>query len=192
MIADLKPYAEYKESGLPWLGRMPRHWALKRGKSIFERIDRRSADGREELLTVSSARGVVPRKTATVTMFKAESLNRGYKLCWPGDLVINSMGVGRWPRRVPVPRDHQFGLRRLPNSKRHSRESGVHSRTGPFCAVQLGASSSLQGIRFAVQLTDGFPMLGSTCPHPRSRRRLCGFWTGRTGGWSGRSGRSGR
>ncbi len=23
MIADLKPYAEYKESGLPWLGQVP-------------------------------------------------------------------------------------------------------------------------------------------------------------------------
>src|SRR6185369_11761383 len=29
--------------------------------------------------------------------------------------------------------------------------------------------------------------------HPLlNRRRLCGFWTGRTGGWSGRFGRSGR
>lgn len=35
MIANLQPYPEYKESGLPWLGRMPRHWDLKRGKSIF-------------------------------------------------------------------------------------------------------------------------------------------------------------
>ena len=28
MIADLKPYPEYKESGLPWLGKVPRHWDL--------------------------------------------------------------------------------------------------------------------------------------------------------------------
>ena len=26
MIADLKPYPEYKESGLPWLGQVPGHW----------------------------------------------------------------------------------------------------------------------------------------------------------------------
>ncbi len=30
MIADLKPYVEYKESGLPWLGQVPRHWATNR------------------------------------------------------------------------------------------------------------------------------------------------------------------
>jgi hypothetical protein len=26
MIADLKPYTEYKESGLPWVGHVPIHW----------------------------------------------------------------------------------------------------------------------------------------------------------------------
>ncbi len=90
MNADLKPYAEYKESGLPWLGQVPEHWQIKRAKSVFQCIDQRSQTGNEELLTVSSVRGIVPRKTANVTMFKAESY-LGYKLCWPGDLVINSL-----------------------------------------------------------------------------------------------------
>jgi type I restriction enzyme S subunit len=30
MIADLKPYADYKESGLPWLGQVPGHWETRR------------------------------------------------------------------------------------------------------------------------------------------------------------------
>ena len=30
MIGDLKPYATYKDSGLPWLGRMPGHWDTRR------------------------------------------------------------------------------------------------------------------------------------------------------------------
>ncbi len=103
MIADLKPYPEYKESGLPWLGRVPGHWGVKRAKSIFQCIDERSKTGKEELLTVSSARGVVPRKTANVTMFKAESY-LGYKLCWPGDLVINSLWA--WAGGLGVSRHH--------------------------------------------------------------------------------------
>jgi len=28
MIADLKPYPKYKDSGLPWLGKVPEHWGL--------------------------------------------------------------------------------------------------------------------------------------------------------------------
>ena len=73
MIADLKPYPEYKESGLPWLQSVPSHWVIKRGKSYLTCVDQRSTTGKEELLTVSSARGVIPRNTAKVTMFKAES-----------------------------------------------------------------------------------------------------------------------
>jgi len=103
MIANLQPYPEYKESGLPWLCQMPTHWDIRRGKSVFQSIDQRSATGKEELLTVSSARGVVPRRTASVTMFKAESY-LGYKLCWPGDLVINSLWA--WGGGLGVSRLH--------------------------------------------------------------------------------------
>jgi type I restriction enzyme S subunit len=103
MIGDLKPYPEYKESGLPWLGQVPKCWEVKRAKAIFQRIDERSTTGKEELLTVSSARGIVPRKTANVTMFKAESY-LGYKLCWPGDLVINSLWA--WAGGLGVSRHH--------------------------------------------------------------------------------------
>jgi len=34
MIADLKPYAEYKESGLPWLGQVPGHWDVHKPRHI--------------------------------------------------------------------------------------------------------------------------------------------------------------
>jgi len=34
MIADLKPFAEYKESGLPWLGRVPGHWDVQKPRHI--------------------------------------------------------------------------------------------------------------------------------------------------------------
>lgn len=66
-------------------------------------IDARSATGEEELLTVSSSRGVVPRSSASVSMFKAESYV-GHKLCWPDDLVINSLWA--WARGLGVASDH--------------------------------------------------------------------------------------
>lgn len=103
MIEGLQPYPEYKESGLLWLGLYPSHWVIKRGKSYMTCVDQRSKTGKEELLTVSSARGVVPRSTATVTMFKAASY-AGYKLCWPDDLVINSLWA--WGRGLGVAQQH--------------------------------------------------------------------------------------
>jgi type I restriction enzyme S subunit len=36
MIADLKPYPEYNESGLPWLGRLPGHWGLRRLRHLIK------------------------------------------------------------------------------------------------------------------------------------------------------------
>ena len=46
MIAELKPYAEYMDSGLPWLGQVPVHWVIKRGKAYLFAIDERSKTGR--------------------------------------------------------------------------------------------------------------------------------------------------
>ena len=37
MIADLKPYPVYKDSGVEWLGDMPEHWSLTPNRSILRR-----------------------------------------------------------------------------------------------------------------------------------------------------------
>ncbi|MFC1585110.1 restriction endonuclease subunit S [Fibrobacterota bacterium] len=103
MMTGIKAYPETKESGLGWLGKIPKHWKLYRGKYLFKCIDIRSETGKEELLTVSAANGIVPRKTANVTMFKAESYI-GYKLCWPNDLVINSLWA--WAHGLGVSKYH--------------------------------------------------------------------------------------
>ena len=100
---DLKPYPAMRDSGVHWLGEIPEHWEVRRGKTLFRCVDVRSSTGEEELLTVSSSRGVVPRRTAAVTMFKAESYV-GHKLCWPGDLVINSLWA--WARGLGVSQHH--------------------------------------------------------------------------------------
>ncbi len=90
MIEGLKPYAEYKESGVPWLGEPPSHWGLRRAKYLFREIDERSQTGKEELLSVSHLTGVTPRSQKSVTMFLAES-NVGHKVCRPDDVVINTL-----------------------------------------------------------------------------------------------------
>ncbi len=100
---SLKPYPAYKDSGVPWLGEVPEHWEVRRAKTLLAPIDVRSESGSEELLTVSSNLGVIPRNSANVTMFKAESYV-GYKLCWPCDLVINSLWA--WARGLGVSRYH--------------------------------------------------------------------------------------
>src|SRR5947207_8909 len=90
MIDDLKPYPEYKDSGLPWLAPIPMRWEVRRAKWFLREVDERSVTGKEELLSVSHVTGVTPRREKTVTMFLAKS-NVGHKLCRPDDVVINTM-----------------------------------------------------------------------------------------------------
>ena len=85
----LDPNVRLKPSGVEWLGDVPEHWEVRRAKFLYREADERSATGAEELMSVSHITGVTPRKK-TVTMFMAES-NMGYKLCRPGDIVINTM-----------------------------------------------------------------------------------------------------
>ena len=104
-----------KATDLPWLVAIPEHWQLCRAKEIFYPVDIRSVDGLEEILTVSSTLGIVPRKFANVTMFEAVSYS-GYKLCWPGDLVINSLWA--WAFALGVSQYHgvvstAYGVYRL-------------------------------------------------------------------------------
>ena len=86
----LDPDAPFRESGVPWLGKIPEHWETERSKWLFSERDQRSATGKEELLTVSHLTGVTPRSQKNVNMFEA-STKEGYKICLSGDLVINTM-----------------------------------------------------------------------------------------------------
>jgi type I restriction enzyme S subunit len=94
MIHNLKPYPAYKDSGVPWLEKVPEHWEVKRNKLFLREINERSEDGSEELLTVSQYTGVTARRERISEenglLTNAASLV-GYKRVKPGDLVMNIM-----------------------------------------------------------------------------------------------------
>jgi len=60
MIADLKPYPEYKESGLPWLGQVPAHWGLSRSKRLLS-ARKDFALPEDVQLSATQAYGVIPQ-----------------------------------------------------------------------------------------------------------------------------------
>ena len=132
---SMKPYPVGKPAGLPWLGNVPQHWEILRGKHIFHPIHTRSQSGNEELLTVSANRGVIPRNVANVTMFEAENYT-GYKLCWPGDLVINSLWA--WAQGLGISQYHgiissAYGVYRLkPEFREYSQLVHYLVRSVPF------------------------------------------------------------
>ena len=105
MIADLKPYPEYRPAEGGWLGEIPSHWAVRRMKYVVQETDSRSTSGKEQLLRISQYTGVTQRRRADgidEPDTRADSLV-GYKRVEPNDLVINimlawngSMGVSQY------------------------------------------------------------------------------------------------
>ncbi len=93
MIADLRPYAEYKESGLSWLGKVPGHWSLLPNRALFAEVkDRDHPD--EEMLSVTITRGIVKQKVLLQGSSKKDSSNlnkSAYKLVQPRDIAYNKM-----------------------------------------------------------------------------------------------------
>lgn len=84
----MKPYEEYKETGLLWLDRVPEHWEVKKIKHLFrERTEKGYPD--EQLLAATQTKGVIPKsmyKNRTVTAQKDLHL---LKLVRKGDFVIS-------------------------------------------------------------------------------------------------------
>jgi type I restriction enzyme S subunit len=105
MIADLKPYPEYRPAEGGWLGDIPTQWQVRRMKYVVREVDCRSINGKEQLLRVSQYPGVTQR-------FRDDGLDEpdtradslvGYKRVEFNDLVINimlawngSMGVSQY------------------------------------------------------------------------------------------------
>lgn len=90
---------QMKASGVEWIDVIPEEWKMVKGKALFTESDKRSADGSEELLTVSQYTGITPRSQKNVNMFEAETLE-GYKLCEIGDIAANTMWL--WAGAIGV------------------------------------------------------------------------------------------
>lgn len=90
MIADLKPYPEYRNSGVSWIGQVPINWSVTRIKTVLRELDHRSKDGSGILLSLTRKRGLIPHKEMTDKLHSAKTLV-GYKQYRPGQIVMNRM-----------------------------------------------------------------------------------------------------
>jgi type I restriction enzyme S subunit len=99
MIADLKPYPEYKESGLPWLDAIPSHWTTTRNGNLFQQ---RNETQRPELpiLEVSLRTGVRVREFGSSKRKQVMADASKYKRSDAGDITYNMMRM--WQGAVGV------------------------------------------------------------------------------------------
>jgi type I restriction enzyme S subunit len=88
MIADLKSYGEYKESGLPWLGQVPRHWRSRRMKFLFKERAQKGFPN-EPLLAATQSKGVIRKEDYGLRTVTAVNGLENLKLVEVGDFVIS-------------------------------------------------------------------------------------------------------
>ncbi|HBF8686559.1 restriction endonuclease subunit S [Clostridioides difficile] len=84
---------EMKDSGVKWIGQIPKDWEVKRNKYLLSEINIKNDTNDENLLSVSEYYGVALRKDKMAEdeyLTRAESLE-GYKVCKKDDLVMNIM-----------------------------------------------------------------------------------------------------
>jgi type I restriction enzyme S subunit len=103
MIQIPKPYPEYRDSGLPWLGAIPAHWDVRRNGRLFAQ---RNETGFEDLpiLEVSLNTGVRIRDLDNAKRKQMMSDRAKYKRAVKGDIAYNMMRL--WQGAVgPAPVD---------------------------------------------------------------------------------------
>ena len=53
MIEELKPYPAYKDSGVPWLGKVPEHWEVRRLKTAVDHVNQQTTTKTDEDLYIA-------------------------------------------------------------------------------------------------------------------------------------------
>ena len=79
-----------RDSGVEWIGDVPAHWKTMRCKYLFKERDERSAEGKEQHLSMSQKYGLVPDNQLDERRMLSESY-KGGKLCYQDDLVLNRL-----------------------------------------------------------------------------------------------------
>ena len=85
---------EMKDSGIEWIGEIPADWNIKRVKAVLcERNESNNPIRTDKILSLTNDRGVIPYEEKGDVGNKSKEDLTGYKLAYPGDIVLNSMNV---------------------------------------------------------------------------------------------------
>lgn len=185
MIAELKPYPEYKESGHMWLGDVPTHWDVLPNRALFAEIKERDCPD-EEMLSVTITRGIVPQKALLAGTSKKDSSNTNksaYKLVRPGDIAYNKMRAWQGALGASALRGIISPAYVVMRPVAHLNPQFYHNlfRTPMFAKEaerwSYGITSDMWSLR-----AEHFKLIGSVIPPPAEQAAIVRFldhWNGR-------------
>ena len=92
MIADLKPYTEYNDSGLPWLGQVPGHWETRPAFGAFLPNHDRNRGMREKTVLSLSYGRIIIKPPEKLHGLVPESFET-YQIVNPGDIILRTVDL---------------------------------------------------------------------------------------------------
>lgn len=85
---------EMKDSGIEWIGEIPKEWEIKRLKLVLsERNETNNPIKCNHILSLTNNKGVIPYEEKGNLGNKSKDDLTGYKIAYPNDIVLNSMNV---------------------------------------------------------------------------------------------------
>lgn len=83
----LKPYPEYKDSGVPWLGKIPAHWDVKPGFAFLSERKEKNIGMKESTVLSLSYGQIVVKPPEKLHGLVPESFET-YQIAVPGNIII--------------------------------------------------------------------------------------------------------
>lgn len=118
----MKEKCVFKESGIAWLGKIPKHWEVSIIRSCFDEFDKRCGDKEYQLLSITQEKGIVAQAEVTTKKDISNDDKSNYKIVplgaiaynkmrmWQGAMGLNNLGEGivSPAYAVSIPNDRAF------------------------------------------------------------------------------------
>lgn len=85
---------QLKDSGIPWIGEIPKNWSLERIQSLTSEINvKNNPIQSNDVLSLTIKDGVIPYEEKGDMGNKSKDNHEEYKLAYPDTIVLNSMNI---------------------------------------------------------------------------------------------------
>ena len=136
-------YSKYRDSGIPWIGKIPAHWNILRGKNILILLVRPVQEG-DDIITCFRDGEVTLRKNRREEGFTVSMKEIGYQGVEPGDLVVHGMDGFAGAIGVSDSRGKATPVLNVMDSKENKRYLMYYLRAAAYKDVFMSLSTGIR------------------------------------------------
>lgn len=136
-------YSKYKDSGIPWIGEIPEHWNVLRGKNILTLLERPVQED-DDIITCFRDGEVTLRKNRREEGFTVSMKEIGYQGVETGDLVVHGMDGFAGAIGVSDSRGKATPVLNVMDSKENKRYLMYYLRAAAYKDVFMSLSTGIR------------------------------------------------